>query len=164
MALYDSSITREPTVPDNLDRVNHTLLKELSQDGRRTVRALAGSVGLSEPAVRERLNTLERQGLIMGYRVVLDPDAVGAGTAAFVSLRFAGGAEAKSALNEALRHEACVLEVHEVAGDDCYLVKIRVDSTTALADALDRIRAMPHINNTSYTIVLRTLLERPVAI
>jgi Lrp/AsnC family leucine-responsive transcriptional regulator len=151
-------------MPHSLDRVNHTLLEELSQDGRRTVRALAGSVGLSEPAVRERLNSLERHGVITGYRVVLDPDAVGAGTAAFVSLRFAGGAEVKSALNEALRQEGCVLEVHEVAGDDCYLLKVRVDSTTALADALDRLRAMPHITSTSSTIVLRTLLERPVAI
>lgn len=151
-------------MPSGLDQVNATLLEELSQDGRRTVRALASSVQLSEPAVRERLNALERQGIISGYRVVLDPEAIDQGTAAFVSLRFAGGARVKAAVNEALEAKSCVLEVHEVAGDDCYLLKVRVGSTNALADVLDRIRAIPHIANTSSTIVLRTLFERPVAI
>jgi Lrp/AsnC family leucine-responsive transcriptional regulator len=55
-----------------------------------------------------------------------------------------------------------VLEVHEVAGEDCYLVKVRVGSTTELADALDRIRSIPGMVGTRSTVVLRTLLERPV--
>lgn len=148
----------------DMDQINRTLLQELTRDGRLTVRALAQEVGLSEPAVRERLNALQRRGVIVGYRVVLDPDSIGAGTAAYVSLRFTGGATAKAALNAALQSESCVLEVHEVAGDDCYLLKVRVGSTTALADALDRLRAMPHVNNTSSTIVLRTLFERPIVV
>lgn len=147
---------------DSLDEVNRTLLQELTLDGRRTVRALAKTVELSEPAVRDRLNALERQGVISGYRVVVDPETVNLGTAAFVKLRFVGGAKAKAELNEALAAETCVLEAHEVAGDDCFWLKVRVSSTTELADALDRIRAMPHMSNTSSTIVLRTLFERPI--
>jgi Lrp/AsnC family leucine-responsive transcriptional regulator len=53
--------------------------------------------------------------------------------------------------------------VHEVAGEDCYLVKVRVGSTTELADALDRIRSIPGMVGTRSTVVLRTLLERPVS-
>ncbi|HEY2983338.1 MAG TPA: Lrp/AsnC ligand binding domain-containing protein, partial [Jatrophihabitantaceae bacterium] len=66
-------------------------------------------------------------------------------------------------LHAALRAEPCVLEAHEIAGEDCYWVKLRVASTTALADTLDRIRAIPTVAGTSTTIVLRTLFERPLA-
>lgn len=143
-----------------LDDVNRTLLRELTHDGRRTVRALAAGVGMSEPAVRDRLDNLERDGVVSGYRVALDPVAVGAGTAAFVALRFAP--DAKAAVNAALEQEPCVLEVHEVAGDDCYLAKVRVGSTIELADALDRIRSITGMVGTRSTVVLRTVFERPL--
>jgi Lrp/AsnC family leucine-responsive transcriptional regulator len=148
----------------HLDHINRVLLAELSEDGRKTVRALAALVGLSEPAVRDRLDRLAREGVITGYRAVVEPHAVGAGTAAFVALRFSSEPGAKAAVNTALHEEACVLEVHEVAGEDCYLIKVRVGTTIELADALDRIRAIPTISHTNSTIVLRTVLERPVTV
>jgi Lrp/AsnC family leucine-responsive transcriptional regulator len=147
-----------------LDHVNRILLAELSRDGRKTVRALATLVGLSEPAVRDRLDKLSREGVITGYRAVVEPQAVGADTAAFVALRFSSDPGAKAAVNTALHKEACVLEVHEVAGEDCYLIKVRVGTTIELADALDRIRAIPSISHTTSTVVLRTVLERPVTV
>ncbi|WP_406288618.1 Lrp/AsnC family transcriptional regulator [Embleya sp. NBC_00896] len=146
-----------------LDDIDHALLRALSNDGRRTVRALAKSVDLSEPAVRDRLQRLERDGVIRGYHADFAPESVDAGTAAFVALRFdAGGREARDQVDAALRREPCVLEVHEVAGQDCYWIKVRVASTTALAEALDRIRAIPVIRGTGTTIVLRTVFERPL--
>jgi Lrp/AsnC family transcriptional regulator, leucine-responsive regulatory protein len=147
-----------------LDHVNRILLTELSRDGRKTVRALAALVGLSEPAVRERLDKLSREGVITGYRAVIEPQAIGADIAAFVALRFSSEPGAKAAVNTALQKEACVLEIHEVAGEDCYLVKVRVGTTVELADALDRIRAIPAISHTNSTVVLRTVLERPVTV
>jgi Lrp/AsnC family transcriptional regulator, leucine-responsive regulatory protein len=147
-----------------LDRINRDLLAALSRDGRRTVRALAAAVGLSEPAVRERLDKLSRDGVITGYRAIVEPAAVGAGTAAFVAIRFSSEPGAKAAVNAALERETCVLEVHEVAGEDCYLIKVRVDTTVELADKLDRIRAIPAITHTNSTIVLRTVFERPVTV
>lgn len=147
-----------------LDQVNRVLLAELSRDGRKTVRSLAALVGLSEPAVRDRLDKLSRDGVITGYRAVVDPNAVSAGTAAFVAVRFNSDPSAKAAVNAALEQEPCVLEVHEVAGEDCYLIKVRVGSTLELADALDRIRAIPAISHTKSTVVLRTVFERPVTI
>lgn len=147
-----------------LDQVNRVLLTELSRDGRKTVRALAALVGLSEPAVRDRLDKLSNDGVITGYRAVVEPQAVGASTAAFVALRFTSEPGAKAAVNQALEQEPCVLEVHEVAGEDCYLIKVRVDTTVELADALDRIRGIPAISHTKSTVVLRSLFERPVAV
>ncbi|MEV1004160.1 Lrp/AsnC family transcriptional regulator [Nonomuraea sp. NPDC050202] len=147
-----------------LDAINRILLAELSRDGRKTVRALAPLVGLSEPSVRDRLDKLSRDGVITGYRAVVEPAAVGAGTAAFIALRFSSEPGAKAEVNAALEREPCVLEVHEVAGEDCYLIKVRVGTTVDLADALDRIRAIPAISHTNSTVVLRTVFERPVTI
>jgi Lrp/AsnC family transcriptional regulator, leucine-responsive regulatory protein len=145
-----------------LDDIDRALLRALSRDGRRTVRALAKSVDLSEPAVRDRLQRLERDGVIAGYHADFAPDAVDAGTAAFIALRFDTGQVAREQVEAAIRREPCVLEAHEVAGEDCYWIKVRVSSTAALADALDRIRAIPVIRGTGTTIVLRTVFERPL--
>lgn len=119
------------------------LLRALITDGRRTLRALAKDVELSEPAVRERMQRLERDGVITGYGAAVAPEAVDAGTAAFIALRFGPGEDVRSTVDEALRREPCALEVHQVAGDDCYLIKVRVSSTGELAEVLDRIRAIP---------------------
>ncbi|MEV0648847.1 Lrp/AsnC family transcriptional regulator [Phytomonospora sp. NPDC050363] len=144
----------------NLDDVDRVILRELTADGRSTVRALARTVGLSEPSVRDRLQRLERDGVISGYRAIVDPDAVGAGTAAFIALRFEPGQKAKDVVNRELAAEARVLEVHEVAGEDCYWVKLRVSGTAELSEVLDRVRAIPPVRSTSTTIVLRTVIER----
>ncbi|HEY1178753.1 MAG TPA: Lrp/AsnC family transcriptional regulator [Phytomonospora sp.] len=143
-----------------LDAVDRTILREMTADGRQTVRALARTVGLSEPSVRDRLQRLEGDGVITGYRAELDPATVDAGTAAFIALRF--DPAAKADVNERLAAEPCVLEAHEVAGEDCYWLKVRVSGTDALADALDRMRAIPTERSTATTIVLRTILERPL--
>jgi Lrp/AsnC family leucine-responsive transcriptional regulator len=145
-----------------VDDIDSTLLEALSTDGRQTIRALARLVGLSEPSVRERVQRLERDGVITGYHAALGHELVGAATAAFVALRFDPGAISKAAVNQALRQEPCIMEVHEVAGDDCYLLKVRVASNRALAEALDRIREIPWVHATSTTVVLRTIFERPL--
>jgi Lrp/AsnC family transcriptional regulator, leucine-responsive regulatory protein len=151
----------KPIQARQLDATDRELISALAADGRQTVRALAGRVKLSEPAVRDRVLRLERAGVITGYHASLDPAAVEASTAAFVAVRLRPERDRKK-VDAALRAEACVLEAHEIAGEDCYWVKLRVASTTALADTLDRIRAIPSVQNTSTTIVLRTLFERPL--
>ncbi|WP_433323145.1 Lrp/AsnC family transcriptional regulator [Spirillospora sp. CA-294931] len=147
-----------------IDDVDRTILREVTADGRQTVRALARTVGMSEPSVRDRLQRLERDGVITGYRANLDPVSVDADTAAFIALRFESGEAAKVIVNEWLDREPCVLEVHEVAGEDCYLLKVRVASTGTLAEVLDRVRAIPPVVGTSTTIVLRTIFERPLGV
>ncbi len=143
-----------------LDDIDEALLRTLSSDGRQTVRALAREVNLSEPSVRDRILRLEREEIIKGYHATIDPSAVGRDTAAFVAMRTT--ALDKTDIKEALRAEPCVLEAHEVAGEDCLLVKVRVSSTGALAETLDRLRAIPTITSTRTTIVLRTIFERPL--
>ena len=153
----------KPAEARQLDDTARALIGALAADGRQTVRALARTVNLSEPAVRDRVLRLEHAGVITGYHASLDPAAVEAGTAAFVAVRLKPERRDRTKLHAALRAEPCVLEAHEIAGEDCYWVKLRVASTTALADTLDRIRAIPSVQGTSTTIVLRTLFERALA-
>jgi Lrp/AsnC family transcriptional regulator, leucine-responsive regulatory protein len=143
-----------------LDDIDWRLLRLLSSNGRTSIRALAGEVGLSEPSVHERVRRLERDGVITGYRAEIDPEATGSETLAFVSLRLAPGPPDHSQLEAAFRAEASVLEAHITAGEDCYLLKLRVGTPADLAPVLDRIRTIPGVSYTRTTIVLRTALER----
>lgn len=145
-----------------LDDVDRGLLAALSTDGRQTTRALARAVGLSDASVHERVRRLERDGVVRGYHAEVDPDAVGAGLAAVVAVRFGPGVLDRVGIDRALRAEPCVLEAHQVAGDDCYLVKVRVGCAAELADALDRVRSLPSVLDTRTTVVLRTVFERPL--
>ena len=142
------------------DDTDWTLLRALSTDGRQTVRALARQVGLSEPAVRDRIQRFERENVITGYHAAVNAELVDAASTAFVALRFDAGDPAKAEVTTVLMAESCILEVHEVAGEDCYWLKLKVASMRALAEVLDRVRAIPAVRSTSTTIVLRTIFER----
>jgi len=145
-----------------LDNIDHQILELLATDGRAPVTELAKRVGLSGPAVHERLRRLERTGVIRGYAALVDPQAVDRGVVAFVALNLGPGWPDKAHVDSALASDPSVLEVHEVAGDDCLLVKIRVSSPEDLSDAVARLRQIsPHLS-TRTTVALRTVLERPL--
>src|SRR6266508_2979599 len=124
----------------DLDNVDRRLIEALAVDGRATVTSLAELVGLSGPSVHERVRKLEAAGVIRGYAALLDPDAVDAGVAAFIALNLGPGVGDKEAIDAALAAEPAVLEVHEVAGEDCYLLKLRVGSPSDLSAAIVRLR------------------------
>lgn len=144
-----------------LDEVDRRLVGRLVTDGRSSVRALAKLVGLSDPSVHERLRRLERDGVVTGYQADVDPSALGGGTLAFVAVRVAPGPPDSGEIEASLRDEPSVLEAHDVAGDDCYLLKVRVATPADLAEVLVRIRAIPGVESTRTTMVLRTSFERP---
>ena len=144
----------------DLDATDLRLLRLLASDGRATVRALALDVGLSEPAVHERLRRLERDGAILGYRALINPNTVGAGTVAFVSVRLAPGRVDHECLDAALLREPGILELYEVAGDDCYMLKVRAASNQDLSSIINRVKAIRGVDSTRTTIVLRTAFER----
>ncbi len=143
-----------------LDRIDRTLLRALAGSGRLTLAALGEQVGLSAPAVHERIHKLEAAGVIRGYTAQVDPESVGAGTAALVFLRLDGDRDSRERLEADLAGEPSVTELHEVAGEDCYVAKVRVGSTAELADFLARLRDRhPGLSSRS-SVVLRTCFER----
>ena len=121
------------------DTRNIELLGLLRDDPRLSTSELARRVGLSAPAVRERILRLEESGIIRGYRLELDPAALGYPVAAFVRVRPAPGQLPK--LAELARSMAEVVECHRVTGEDCFVLKVHLQSIDELDKVLDRLLA-----------------------
>jgi Lrp/AsnC family leucine-responsive transcriptional regulator len=115
------------------DAVNLRILTELQQNPRLTMSALGRRVGLSSPAVTERVRRLEELGIIQGYRLDLNPAALGLPLAAYVRIRPNPGQLPQIA--ELARHIPEVVECHRVTGEDCFILKVYLPGI----DQLDRI-------------------------
>lgn len=121
------------------DKRNVELLSLLQSDPRLGISELARRVGMSAPAVRERVLRLEEAGIIRGYRVELDPAALGYPVSAYVRVRPAPGQLPKIvALAQSLPQ---VVECHRVTGDDCFVLKVYLPSIGDLDQVLDRFLA-----------------------
>ena len=119
-----------------LDDVNLRLLDELQTDGRLSVAELGRRVSMSPPAVAERVQRLERAGVITGYRAEIDPVAVGYPISAVVRIRPAPGQLAR--IPEIARETDEVSECHRITGEDCYLLRLHLRSIGELEELLDR--------------------------
>jgi Lrp/AsnC family leucine-responsive transcriptional regulator len=119
-----------------LDATNLRLLAELRDDARVSLAELGRRVGLSPPAVAERLTRLERDGVIAGYRAELDPRALGYALAAVLRMRPAPRQIPKVA--DVARATPEVVECHRVTGEDCFYMKLHVRSVEHLEEVIDR--------------------------
>ncbi len=146
-----------------LDPIDLQILRLLRQDGRMPYASIAKEVNLSGPAVYERVRKLEERGVITGYTVVLDPEALDRCHVAFVLVTLADGNEFvdDDPIIARICDEPDVLEFHRIAGEDCYLVKTRTATHKDLEGLLKRIRSVPGVARTRTTIVLSTELEEP---
>lgn len=146
---------------DDLDTLDLEILTLLEKDGRAPAAQIAERVGLSRPAVADRIERLERDGVIRGTTTVIDPAARGRNVTAFVSCRTNGqlSAQVWKAFQKILRTDE-VLEAHTIAGDDCYLIKVRTSSIASLNDLVNRLTASPLGLSTRTTIVMRTHCEK----
>ncbi len=119
-----------------LDDVNLRLLEELSREGRLGMAELGRRVGMSAPAVADRVQRLERAGVIKGYRAELDPAAVGFPVSAVVRIRPAPGQLQR--IPEIARETPEVAECYRITGEDCYLLRLHLRAIDDLEDTLDR--------------------------
>ena len=125
-----------PSENGALDAVNLRLLAELVEDARLSQAELGRRVGLSGPAVAERLSRLEREGVIAGYRAEVDPRALGYAFAAILRMRPAPRQIPKVA--DVARDTPEVVECHRVTGEDCFYMKLHVRSVEHLEEVIDR--------------------------
>jgi len=119
-----------------LDETNLAILGELQDDARLSMAELGRRVGLSSPAVAERVQRLERERVITGYHAEVDPRAVGYGLAVVIRVRPAPRQIPKVA--ELARETPEVVECHRITGEDCYIMKAHVESVEHLEDIIDR--------------------------
>ena len=119
-----------------LDATNIELLRELEADARLSLAELGRRVGLSSPAVADRLERLEEAGVIRGYRAEIDPRALGYELAVVLRIRPAPRELKKVA--ELAQRTPEVVECHRITGDDCYLMKAHVRDVEHMEEVIDR--------------------------
>jgi Lrp/AsnC family leucine-responsive transcriptional regulator len=147
-----------------LDAVDRKIVRQLALDGRASYQAIADEVGLSRPAVMERVKRLEEAGYITGYGARVDRLKAGFPVTAFVAVRYTNsdyvGDEPR--MRELEQHPG-VLECHHVAGEDCYILKVAAPDLERLQGLLRDLRGTTEHSqmNTRTTIVLSTLFEKP---
>jgi Lrp/AsnC family transcriptional regulator, leucine-responsive regulatory protein len=119
-----------------LDAVDRSLLRELQENSRLSLAELGRRINLSSPAVAERLQRLERSGVITRYRADVDPSALGYPIAAFVRIRPTTRQLHK--IPELAREVPEVVECHRVTGEDCFVLKLHLRAMDDLEPILDR--------------------------
>jgi len=140
-----------------VEETNRKILALLASDGRLSFTELARHTGLSVSAVQQRVRRLEERGVIRGYSAVIGPAAAGLPLTAFVSIKPFDPAAPDDA-PERLAHLSAIEACHSVAGDENYILKVRVASPAALEELLQEIRSAASVS-TRTTIVLSTPYE-----
>jgi Lrp/AsnC family leucine-responsive transcriptional regulator len=150
---------RSPAGHPELDRTDLRLLDALQRNARSTYAELGVLVNLKAPAVHDRVKRLETRGFVRRYAAQVDAHRVGYELMAFVSaycapdLDYDAFTQSASAFPE-------ILEIHSVAGDESYLLKVVTRSTVHLDEFLTKIKRVPGVARTRTTIVLSTPFER----
>ncbi len=119
-----------------IDDVNRSILRALHADPRTTRAQLAREVGMSAPALTERVERLERAGVIRGFQMDVDPAALGLPVSAFVRVRPSPGQLTKVA--ELAEQLPQVSECHRITGEDCFLIRVHAAAVDRLEEVLDR--------------------------
>ncbi|HXO49467.1 MAG TPA: Lrp/AsnC family transcriptional regulator [Mycobacterium sp.] len=142
---------------ETLDDIDRILVRALVADGRATLSELAASAGLSVSAVQSRVRRLESRGVVTGYSARIDPAAVGHLLSAFVAITPLDPSQPDDAPAR-LQHIEAIASCHSVAGEESYILLVRVESPRALEDLLQRIRTTANVQTRS-TIILQTFYD-----
>ena len=151
-----------PTDLVPLDRFDHAILRELSDDGRISATELGRRIGLSKSPTQARMKRLEDTGVITGYRANLDPIRMGQAHVAFVEVRLSDTREAAlQAFNKAVLAVPEVEQCHMIASRFDYLLKVRTADIQDYRRVLaEHISALPHVASTSTYVAMEAVKEQ----
>jgi Lrp/AsnC family leucine-responsive transcriptional regulator len=145
-----------------IDEMDVRIVEILQQNARTPNAEIARQVGMAPSAILERIRKLEERGVIQGYSARINPEAYGVGLTAYVFVRADERAGAPTTADR-MAEIPEVQEVHHVAGEDCFLAKVRVKNPRALGELLQKkFGAIETIRSTRSTIVLDTVKETAV--
>lgn len=144
-----------------LDSFDQSILVALAEDGRMSITDLAARIGLSKSPTQARLRRLEKSGIIMGYRALLDPISLGLDHVAFVEVRLTDTREtALRAFNAAVQNVPEIEQAHMIAGNFDYLLKVRTrDMAQYRAFLGDVVSTLPHVAATSTFVAMEAVKE-----
>lgn len=144
----------------SLDQIDFRILDLMQANARITNTELARDLEMAPSAVLERVKKLEQRKIILGYTTKLNPAAVQQKLLAFIFIRTKDGFGETGKTTQALSKIPQVQEVHHIAGEDCFLVKVRTEDASTLMDLMrNSFKKIPNISSTRTTIVLETVKE-----
>lgn len=144
----------------NLDQIDRGILGLMQENARISNADIARELNMAPSAVLERVKKLEQKNIILQYTTRLNPQALRQNLLAYVFIKAADGLGCNSTAQE-LAKVPEVQEVHHVAGEDCYLVKIRTSDSASLMELMrNSLSKIPNILSTRTTIVLETVKEQ----
>jgi Lrp/AsnC family leucine-responsive transcriptional regulator len=146
---------------DELDKFDRAILRVLASDGRISITDLAQRIGLSKSPTQARLRRLEAARVIAGYRAMIDPIRLGLDHVSFVEVRLSDTREAALAeFNTAVRAIPEIEQVHLIAGNFDYIMKVRTRSMNDYREMLaHRISTLPHVSSTSTYVAMQAVKE-----
>lgn len=149
----------------DLDRYDRLILDVLARDGRISITDLAKEIGLSKSPTQARLRRLESEGVITGYRALLDPIRLGFDHVAFVEVKLSETREkALQAFNAAVAEVPEIEQVHMIASHFDYLLKVRTTNMAAYRHVLgEKISALPYVASTSTYVAMQAVKETGLA-
>jgi DNA-binding Lrp family transcriptional regulator len=142
-----------------MDEIDRKIVALLRSNARRSFHDIGQHVHLSAPAVKRRVDRLERDGVLLGYTAIVDPEAFGWHAEAFVDL-YCEGDMPGAAIKQAVEKEEGVIAAHTVAGEASALLHVMAPDMKGLELALERIRATEGVTRTVTEVVLSTLFQR----
>ncbi len=137
-----------------MDMTDHKIIEILQKDGRISMKDLGKIVGLTSPAVSERVKRLEESGIIEGYKAIINPDALGRVIKAFIHISLPNNMY-KKFLDEA-RKDDRIVECHHITGDDCSVLKVIVKDMYELEEVIDSIK---ELGSTKTSVILSTPIQ-----
>lgn len=141
-----------------LDKTDWAILYELQLDARLSYAEIGRRVGLSSPAVQERIHKMEDADVIAGYRVDINLKAAGLPLTAYIRIANVGGKE-EEYLEKYVKEMQEVLECHHIIGEDCYIVRIAAESIQHLEQIIGKLR---RFNSTTTSIILSSPIEKRI--
>jgi Lrp/AsnC family leucine-responsive transcriptional regulator len=144
---------------DMIDEIDRKILDLLQESAKLSNAELAESVGLTVSSVHERVKKLERKGVIKGYVAVVDAEKLGKPLMAFTRLTVNSNEGPKISVRELCEKEPDILECHNVAGEDCYILKVRAEGPKQLERLLVAIKASAESGRSVTNIVLSSFKE-----
>ncbi|SIO87242.1 Lrp/AsnC family transcriptional regulator [Nocardiopsis sp. JB363] len=144
-----------------LDRVDERIIAILGADARMSFAEIGGAVGLSPSAVKRRVDRLIESGAVRGFTVVVEPQAIGWTTEAFIEL-YCRARTSPTEIRKGLTGYAEITSACTVTGEADALVQVRARDTHHLEEVIERIGAEPFVVRTKSTLVLSRLVDQPI--
>ncbi|HEY8455566.1 MAG TPA: Lrp/AsnC family transcriptional regulator [Actinopolymorphaceae bacterium] len=146
-----------------MEQIDRQIIRLLTSNGRMSYTELGRLTGLSTSAVHQRVRRLEERGIIKGYAARVDYEALGLPLTAFISIRPIDPSQPDDS-PEKLEDIPEIEDCHSVAGDENYMLKVRVASPGALEELLARIRAKANVSTRSIVVLSTPYEQRPPAV